>query len=142
MKDEKDEILMDIFGSERNQQKGLIDSTSEDEYFAKRKSTRDKQRAVLGKGPYQLAGAYKHLEVSLLKWSLMTPSEKQNHVAKVDPSCKKTGVIPLAAEANDQCTADSTLGSFEDTGLPRISTWFMEECLQNHRPTRAWSLSE
>lgn len=220
MKDEKDEILMDIFGSERNQQKGLIDSTSEDEYFAKvisvtekwdtleRKKTphkapefsvyfrrhieddmrermllhvrrsaglgdeffynngqecsnfkykskirekkmqqatgyrpnmkctweeaiviyknmveevnRDKQRAVLGKGPYQLAGAYKHLEVSLLKWSSMTPSEKQNHVAKVDPSCKKTGVIPLAAEANDQCTADSTLGSFEDTGLPEF----------------------
>lgn len=34
-KEEKDEILMDIFGSEGNQLKGLIDSTSENEYLAK-----------------------------------------------------------------------------------------------------------
>ena len=41
-KEEKDEILMDIFGSEGNQLKGLIHSTSENEYLPKVISVTDK----------------------------------------------------------------------------------------------------
>lgn len=38
---------------------------------------RDKQRAVLKKGPFLLSREYDHLEVPLLKWSKMTQSQKQ-----------------------------------------------------------------
>ena len=48
----------------------------------------------------------------------MTLGEKLNHVTKVDPSCKKAGIIPLATEGKDQCTEDMTLGSFADSGRP------------------------
>ena len=78
---------------------------------------REKQRAVIGKGRYQLASAYKHLEVSFLDWSSMTSSVKVNHIGKIEPSWKKAGVIPLSSESEDQCSADSTLGRFEDMGL-------------------------
>ena len=218
MKDEKEEILTDIFGCEKTRQKGLIDSTSADEYLAKvlsvtekwdalerskkphkmpefsvyfrkhieddmqdgmllhvRRSAglgdeffynngqecsnfkykskirekkmqhstgyrpsmkctweeaiviykdmveevnREKQRAVIGKGSYQLAAPYKHLEVSQLEWSSMTSDGRVDHIAKVDPSWKKAGVIPTATEVEDQGTADATLGSFEQSGLP------------------------
>lgn len=62
-------------------------------------------------------GAYKHLELSLLQWSALTPSGRVDHIGKVDPSWKKAGAISLGAETKDQST-DDTLGSFEDTGLP------------------------
>ena len=42
MKDEKTEILADIFGCEKTHQKGLIDSTSEDEFLAKVRSVTEK----------------------------------------------------------------------------------------------------
>lgn len=78
---------------------------------------REKQRAVIGKGPYQLAAAYKHLEVSQLEWSSASDG-RVDHIAKVDPSWKKAGVIPTATEDKNQCAADATLGRFEQTGLP------------------------
>lgn len=68
--------------------------------------TREKQRAVIGKGPYQLAAAYKHLEVSQPEWSSMTSDGGVDHIAKVDPSWKKAGVIPTATEDKDQRAAD------------------------------------
>lgn len=49
---------------------------------------RDKQRAVLQKGSFVLAEQYKHLQVPLHRWSVMTPKQKQVHLAKVDPSVK------------------------------------------------------
>lgn len=79
---------------------------------------REKQRAVIGKGPYQQAAAYKHLEVSQLEWSSMTSDGRVDHIAKVDPSWKKARVIPTATEDKDQRAADATLGRFEQTGLP------------------------
>lgn len=78
---------------------------------------REKQRAVIGKGPYQLAAAYKHFEVSQLEWSSMTSDGRVDHIAKVDPSWKKAGLIPTATEDKDQRAADVTLGHFEQTGL-------------------------
>ena len=47
---------------------------------------REKQRAVIGKGPYQLAAAYKYPEVSQLEWSSTTSDGRVDHIAKVDPS--------------------------------------------------------
>ncbi|KAJ7354791.1 hypothetical protein OS493_030209 [Desmophyllum pertusum] len=55
---------------------------------------REKQRVVLGKGPYVLSRKYSHLEVPLLKWTKMTHKQKQNHLAKV--SCKKAGQVDPA----------------------------------------------
>ena len=46
MTDAKEDILADIFGDEKTQQKGLIDSTSGDEYFAKVLSVTEKWDTV------------------------------------------------------------------------------------------------
>ncbi|KAK3704120.1 hypothetical protein QZH41_006809 [Actinostola sp. cb2023] len=91
---------------------------------------RNKQRSVLKKGPYLLSTSHKHLEVSLLKWSSMTTKEKQNHVKKVDGSCKKlTGVIQLDdsnsldQEEHKEEHSDElvhALGKFEDSNLPEF----------------------
>ena len=52
----------------------------------------------------------------------MTSSEKVNHIgnSKIDPSWKRAGIIQLGSESEDQYSADSTLGRFEDMGLPEF----------------------
>ena len=43
------------------------------------------QRAVIGKGPFQLAPEFSHLECSDQQWMEMTPEERRKHLAKFDP---------------------------------------------------------
>ena len=94
---------------------------------------RDKQRAVLKKGPFLLSREYNHLEVPLLKWSKITQSQKQKHLAKVDGSFKKgdeftvdhdcevTGIATGIDTANN-C---DVIGNFDDFSLPEFlrGTW-------------------
>jgi hypothetical protein len=89
---------------------------------------RDKQRAVLAKGPYLLSPEYQHLQRSLLRWVKMLKREKQTHLAKVDASCKKVGAIaPVlqqgqTAESSTSATAtsDNIIGNFQKSKLPEF----------------------
>ena len=88
---------------------------------------REKQRAVLGKGPYALSGKYSHLEVPLLNWTKMTQKQKENHLAKV--LCSKALVDPAAVdsavdgEVNTSGIAafsSDKIGSFDDYNFPEF----------------------
>ena len=59
------------------------------------------QRAVIGKGPFQLAPAFSHLECSDQQWMEKTPEERRKHLAKLDPF---VGIDKL-------CTSDAMLPS-------------------------------
>ena len=88
---------------------------------------------MLKKGPFLLSREYNHLEVPLPKWSKMTKSQKQKHLAKVDGSFKKgdeftvdhdcevTGIATGIDTANN-C---DVIGNFDDFSLPEFlrGTW-------------------
>ena len=61
----------------------------------------NRQRAVIGKGPFQLAPEFSHLECSDQQWMEMTLKERRKHLAKFDPF---VGIDKL-------CTSDAMLPS-------------------------------
>ena len=88
---------------------------------------------MLKTGPFLLSPKCNHLEVPLLKWSKMTQSQKQKHLANVDGSfkkgdeftvdqdCEATGIATGIDIANN-C---GVIGNFEDFNLPEFlrGTW-------------------
>ena len=69
---------------------------------------RDKQRAVLTMGPYVLSEQFKHLEVSLLKWSKMGGKQKLTHLAKVDSSCKRVDEMASDLKCPDKSDVETS----------------------------------
>jgi len=49
-------------------------------------SRRDIQRAVLGKGPYDLSPSHRHLAVTASSWSGMNRKKRVRHLAKLGTS--------------------------------------------------------
>ena len=44
--------------------------------------------AVIGRGPYKLSLAAQHLQMSQQGWSKLSPEERRQHLAKLDPFSK------------------------------------------------------
>ena len=98
-------------------------------------TNRNKQLAVLNKGPFVLSRDYSHLEVPLLKWSKMTQNQKQKHLAKVDSTCKKGDAFMVDDLADSQGARSATfidtanncnaIGNFDDFNLREFlrGTW-------------------
>ena len=75
-------------------------------------TNRDKQLAVLQKGPFQLSPRYDHLHVPSLQWSKMNRAQSQRHLAKLnisqkngnelvgDPDCQGEGSAKGSNTAN------------------------------------------
>ena len=82
-------------------------------------SRRDIQRAVLGKGPYDLSPTHSHLAVTASSWSGMNRKERERHLAKLG-----TSITDDIEEDNKEepLTQTEVIGSFKD---------FKDECKQN-----------
>ena len=71
------------------------------------------QRAVTGKGPFQLAQEFSHLECSEQQWMEMTPEERKKHLAKFDPFvaidklCKSDAILPMPSIGNSSQSSSS-----------------------------------
>ena len=92
---------------------------------------------MLKKGPFLLSPEFNHLELHLLKWSEMTQSQKQKHLAKVDGSFKKggeftvhqdweaTGIVTGIDTGIDTANNCDVIGNFDDFNLPEFlrGTW-------------------
>ena len=80
-------------------------------------SRRDIQRAVLGKGPYDLSTTHRHLAVTASSWSGMNRKERERHLAKLG-----TSITEDVEEDNKEepLTQTEVIGSFKDSGLPEF----------------------
>ncbi|KAJ7373251.1 hypothetical protein OS493_012840 [Desmophyllum pertusum] len=58
---------------------------------------RDLRRTVLGKGPFTLSPAFKHLELSGAQWSSLDKKLRERHLAKLDPSITKENASMVSA---------------------------------------------
>lgn len=85
----------------------------------------EKERAVIGKGRYQLVSAYKHLEMSLLNWfrwiqvKKWITSGRHTHLGKTPVSFR----LVVNLRTSVQLIADSMLGRFGGMGLPNFSAF-------------------
>lgn len=80
-------------------------------------SRRDIQRAVLGKGPYDLSPTHRHLAVAASSWSEMNRKERERHLAKLGISVTEGGGED---DKDEPLTQTEVIGSFKDTGLPEF----------------------
>ena len=84
------------------------------------------QRAVIGKGPFQLAQEFSHLDCSEQQWMEMTPDERRKHLAKFDPFvgidklCKSDAILPMPSIGNSS-------QSFSSKSHETIETFFSED---------------
>lgn len=80
-------------------------------------SRRDIQRAILGKGPYDLSSTHRHLAVTASSWSGMNRKERERHLAKLG-----TSITEDIEEDNKEepLTQTEVIGSFKDSGLPEF----------------------
>lgn len=80
-------------------------------------SQRDIQRAVLGKGPYDLSPSHRHLAVTASNWSVMNKQERARHLAKLG-----TSVAEETEDVNREQGPQSgnPIGSFAESGLPEF----------------------
>ena len=62
------------------------------------------QRAVIGKGPFQLAPAFSHLECSDQQWMEKTPKERRKHLDKL---CTSDAMLPLPSIDNNPFSSKS-----------------------------------
>ena len=86
------------------------------------------ERAVIGRGKYQLKQQYQYLQVTESKWFLMTEEQRKNHLSKLQLVVLKNTV---EENEHDQCpkpsnpTASASLqlsGLFNEDGSMQITT--------------------
>lgn len=64
------------------------------------------RRAVIGKGLFQMAPEFSHLECSEQQWMETTPEECRKHLAKFDPFvridklCTRDAILPMPSAGN------------------------------------------
>ena len=80
-------------------------------------SRRDIQRAVLGRGPYDLSPTDCHLAVTASSSSGMKRKERERHLAKLG-----TSITEDIKEDNKEglLTQTEVIGDFKDSGLPEF----------------------
>lgn len=67
------------------------------------------QRAVIGRGPFQLASEFLHFECSEERWRTMTPEERRKHLAQFDPfmsfdkTCTSEVILPMPSDVIKEC---------------------------------------
>lgn len=67
------------------------------------------QRAVIGRGPFQLASEFSHFECSEERWRTMTPEERRKHLAQFDPFmrfdkiCTSEVILPMPSDVIKEC---------------------------------------
>lgn len=99
------------------------------------KYRRNAHRAVTGDGPYMLAPAFKHLEVSQETWRVLSQRERVAKIAAVDQAgAKAYSISNASASVSKEIQPDETtsqpqrspcLPDFECSGLPHMlkGTW-------------------
>ena len=71
------------------------------------------QRAVIGKGPFQLAPEFSHLQCSDQQWMEMTLKERRKHLAKfypfvgIDTLCTSDAMLPSPSIENNSSSSES-----------------------------------
>ena len=71
------------------------------------------ERAVIGRGKYQLKQQYQYLQVAETKWFLMTPEQRKNHLSKLQLVALKS---TIEEDALDLCPKPTEFTS------PQVST--------------------
>ena len=94
-------------------------------------TNRDEQLAVLQKGPFQLSPRYNHLRDPSLRWSKMTTTQRQRHLAKLNISQKNGRELVVDPDCQGEGSAKGTdndcnvIGNFDEFNLPEFlkGTW-------------------
>ena len=96
-------------------------------------TNRDKQLAVLQKGPFQLSPRYDHFHVPSLQWSKMTTAQRQRHLPKLNISQKNGKELVVDPDGQGEGSAKGTntandcdvIGNFDEFNLPEFlkGTW-------------------
>ena len=77
------------------------------------------QRAIIGRGPFQLAPDFAHLECEE-RWMVMTPEERRKHLAKLDPfvaldkSCASDVILPIPSAVLPSRSDDDGRFEYQD----------------------------
>jgi hypothetical protein len=83
------------------------------------------ERAVIGRGKYQLKQQYQYLQVAESKWFLMTPEQRKNHLSKLHSVALKStiegGALDLCPKPAELTSLQLSSHSNEDSSV-QIST--------------------